>query len=48
MPAAFVLTAIGFSQAPGFVSIAGILQRLTIIIGMTWLTLVACHNLNET
>ena len=37
----FVLTAIGFKQTAGFIEVAGLLQRITIIIGFTWLTLFA-------
>ncbi|TCO59571.1 DUF998 domain-containing protein [Actinocrispum wychmicini] len=40
---AFVLTSQGFGQTPGLVDIGGLLQRLTITIGWTWLTLLAVH-----
>ena len=40
---AFILAGIGFKQVPGLVRIAGALQRLTIIIGFTWITLVALY-----
>ena len=45
--AAFVLAAIGFNQTPGFVEIAGVYQRLSIIIGWTWITLLALHLLRD-
>jgi hypothetical protein len=41
MLVACVLTSMGFLQNPNFTPIAGVLQRLTIIIGMTWVTLLA-------
>jgi hypothetical protein len=41
MLAAFALTSMGYLQNPQFMPIAGVLQRLTIIIGMTWVTLLA-------
>jgi len=43
----FVLAAIGFSQNPGFVDFAGVYQRLSIIIGWTWITLLAMHSLRN-
>ena len=42
---AFVLTSVGFSQAEGFVNIAGLLQRVTLMIGWAWLSLLAVHTL---
>jgi len=33
----FVLTNAAFAQTPGLVEVGGLLQRLTIIIGFTWL-----------
>jgi Protein of unknown function (DUF998) len=43
MLTAFVLTSIGFNQVPGFADFAGLLQRLTIILGLTWIMLLAIH-----
>lgn len=40
---AFVLTSLGFAQTSGFADIAGLLQRVTITVGWTWLTLLAVH-----
>jgi hypothetical membrane protein len=42
----FVLTSVGFSQAPGWVEVAGLMQRITITVGWTWLTLLAVHLLD--
>jgi hypothetical protein len=39
----FLLASVGFSQAPGWVEVAGLVQRITITIGWTWLTLLAVH-----
>jgi hypothetical membrane protein len=40
----FALTAAGFKQVTALVGVAGLLQRLTIVIGLTWLTsLAALH-----
>jgi hypothetical protein len=39
----FVLTNAAFAQTPGLVEFGGLFQRLTIIIGFTWLTLLALH-----
>jgi hypothetical protein len=39
----FLLASVGFSQAPGWVEVAGLLQRITITVGWTWLTLLAVH-----
>jgi len=44
----FVLTTLGFAQSQGFVDIAGLLQRLTVIVGWAWLTLLAVHLLRTT
>jgi hypothetical protein len=41
MLATFVLAAIGFSQNPSLVNFAGVFQRLSIIIGLTWIALLA-------
>jgi hypothetical membrane protein len=40
---AFVLTSVGFAQTEGLVDVAGLLQRITIIIGWGWLSLLAVH-----
>ena len=37
----FVLAAIGFDQNPSLVNFAGVFQRLSIIIGLTWIALLA-------
>lgn len=42
---AFVLTSIGFNQVPGFADFAGLFQRLTVTIGLTWIILLAIHYL---
>ena len=42
---AFVLTSSGFRQAGGLADIAGLLQRITLVIGLSWLTLVAAYHL---
>jgi hypothetical membrane protein len=39
----FVLAGIGFKQYSGFVEFAGVFQRLSIIIGWTWITLLALY-----
>lgn len=39
----FVLASMGFSQTPGFSDFAGIFQRLSIISGLGWITLLAIH-----
>jgi Protein of unknown function (DUF998) len=39
----FVLAGLGFAQNPTFVAIGGLLQRLTLIIGLAWLTALALH-----
>ena len=35
----FVLTSIGFAQAEPLVKYAGLLQRITLLVGLTWMTL---------
>jgi hypothetical membrane protein len=40
---AFALTNAAFSQAPHLVDYGGLLQRTTITLGLTWLTLLAIH-----
>jgi hypothetical membrane protein len=37
----FVLAAVGFDQHPSLVNFAGVFQRLSIIIGLTWIALLA-------
>lgn len=39
----FVLASLGFGQVAGLVDLAGLFQRITIIVGATWLTLLALH-----
>jgi len=43
MLTAFVLTSMGFNQVPGFADLAGLFQRLTVTIGLTWIMLLAIH-----
>jgi hypothetical membrane protein len=43
MFATFVLSALGFGGQPSLVNFAGVFQRLSIIVGWTWLTLLAIH-----
>ncbi len=40
---AFVLASAGFGQATSLVDMAGLLQRVAVIIGFGWLTLLAVH-----
>jgi hypothetical protein len=40
---AFVLTAMAFNQVEPLVEVGGLLQRATITLGWTWLTLLAVH-----
>jgi hypothetical protein len=40
---AFVLSSAGFGQIEGFVDLAGLFQRIAVIIGFGWLTLLAVH-----
>lgn len=44
---AFVLTNAAFAQTPGLVEFGGLLQRVTITIGFTWLTVLAAALLAE-
>lgn len=37
----FVLAGMGFSQVPGYTDLAGLFQRLAIISGLGWITLIA-------
>jgi hypothetical membrane protein len=41
--ATFILAGMGFKQLPGFLEYAGVFQRLSLIIGFTWITLLALH-----
>lgn len=40
---AFFLSSAGFSQQAGLVEVGGLLQRVTVAIGLSWLTLLAVH-----
>lgn len=42
-----VLASIGFSQHPTFMPIGGLLQRVTVIVGLAWLTALAWHLLRQ-
>ncbi|MEP7144545.1 MAG: DUF998 domain-containing protein [Ferruginibacter sp.] len=46
MFATFILAGMGFKQVTGLVDFAGLIQRLCIITGWTWITLLALHSLN--
>jgi hypothetical protein len=37
----FVLTSMGFAQHPTFMPVGGLLQRLTLVIGFTWIAVLA-------
>jgi hypothetical protein len=43
----FVLAAMGFAQNPTFVSVGGLLQRLTLITGLAWITAIASYLLHR-
>jgi hypothetical protein len=43
---AFVLASAGFGQAEGLVDLAGLFQRIAVIVGFGWLTLLAVHLLS--
>lgn len=43
----FVLAGVGFNQTPGFADIAGVFQRLSIIIGFMWIALLAVYLLRH-
>ncbi len=43
----FVLAGIGFKQIIGLVEYAGVFQRLTIIIGFTWISAIAIYHLKN-
>ena len=40
---AFVLSSAGFGQAAGLVDLAGLFQRLAVVVGFGWITLLAVH-----
>ncbi len=44
---AFFLARLGFRQVPGFADFAGLFQRITVIIGFAWLTLLAVYMLKD-
>jgi hypothetical protein len=39
----FVLSSAGFAQVAGLVDLAGLLQRVVVVVGFCWLTLLAVH-----
>lgn len=41
--AVFILTSVGFAQVEPLVNYAGLLQRITLLIGLTWMTLLSLH-----
>lgn len=43
MLTAFVLTSMGLNQVSGFADFAGLFQRLTVTIGLSWIALLAIH-----
>src|SRR4026209_237200 len=45
--AMFVLTSIGFAQVEPLVKYAGLLQRITLLIGLTWMTVLPLHLLKS-
>jgi hypothetical protein len=44
---AFILSSAGFGQTEGLVDVAGLFQRVTLIVGFGWLTLLAVHFLRS-
>ena len=42
----YLIAMAGFLQLPGLVDYAGLLQRISVIIGLTWMTLLPIHLLN--
>lgn len=44
---AFFFASMGFSQAEGFVDFGGLFQRITLVVGLGWLTLLAIHLLSS-
>jgi hypothetical protein len=45
---AFVLSSVAFRQTPNFVDFGGLFQRITIVVGFAWLSLMADHLYRET
>lgn len=43
----YLVAMAGFLQVPGLVNYAGLLQRISVIIGLTWMTLLPLHLLNS-
>ena len=43
----YLLAMAGFLQVPGLVNYAGLLQRISVIIGLAWMTLLPLHLLNS-
>jgi hypothetical protein len=43
----YILAMAGFLQVPGLVNYAGLLQRISVIIGLTWMALLPLHLLNS-
>jgi|SRR5687767_9641956 len=43
----YLLAIAGFLQVPGLVNYAGLLQRISVIIGLTWMALLPLHLLNS-
>jgi hypothetical protein len=46
--ACFVVTSMGFAQNPALMPIGGLMQRLTLVIGMAWIIALASHWLRRT
>jgi Protein of unknown function (DUF998) len=44
---AFILSSAGFGQTEGLVDLAGLFQRVTLIVGFGWLTLLAVRFLRS-
>ncbi len=44
---AFVLSSAGFAQVEGLVDLAGLLQRVAVVVGFGWLTLLALRSLRS-
>jgi hypothetical protein len=40
---AFIFSSTGFAQVAGLVDLAGLLQRVAVVVGFCWLTLLAVH-----
>lgn len=43
----YLIAMAGFLQLPGVVNYAGLLQRISVIIGLTWMALLSLHLLNS-